>query len=116
MRDESTYGFNKADAAALLEKIEMRDELSQPTRRRGRAGSGGCILIKTPGGGIAACTGTGPYTFGSATCTIVSDAGVVGTDTVTVKNIVSVAIPANVIGKAEKVGSIWVIDVASCGA
>jgi hypothetical protein len=72
------------------------------------------ILIKTPGGGIAAATGTGPYTFGSATCTVVSDAGVVGSETVTVKNIVNEAIAANVIGKASRVGSIWVIDVASC--
>jgi hypothetical protein len=72
-------------------------------------------LIKTPGGGIPACTGTGPYTFGSATCTRVNDAGVVGSETLEVKNIVNVSIPANVIGKAERFGTVWVIDVASCG-
>jgi hypothetical protein len=77
---------------------------------------GNAKLIKTPGGGIAACTGSGPYTFGSATCTVVGDDGVVGSETIIVKNIVNVAIPAEVIGKANRVGSIWVIDVASCGA
>jgi hypothetical protein len=40
MIDQSTYGFNKADAAALLEKIEMRDEITQATRRSGRRGGG----------------------------------------------------------------------------
>jgi hypothetical protein len=78
--------------------------------------SDNCILIKTPGGGIPACTGTGPYTFGSATCTIVNEDGTVSADTVTVKNIVNQAIDANVIGKAERVGATYIIDVASCGA
>lgn len=81
----------------------------------GGSGDDNCILIKTPGGGIPAASGSGPYTFGSATCTVVSDAGVVGSSTVTVKNIVNQAIAANVVGKAERYGSIWVIDVASCG-
>lgn len=75
-----------------------------------------CILAKTPSGGIPACTGTGPYTFGSAICTIVGDDGVVGTATETIKNIVNKVIAGNVIIKAEKVGSIYVVDVASCPA
>lgn len=74
----------------------------------------GCILAKTPSGGIPACTGTGPYTFGSAECTIVGDDGVVGTDTEIVKNIVNLDIDGDVIIKAERVGSIWVVDVAGC--
>lgn len=78
------------------------------------AADAGCILVKTPGGGIPAASGSGPYTFGSAACTPVGDDGVVGSGTITVKNIVNQAIAANVIGKAEKVGSIYVIDVASC--
>jgi hypothetical protein len=72
------------------------------------------VLVKTPVGGIAGATGSGPYTFGSATCTIVSDAGVVGSATLTVRNIVSDAVAGNVVGKAARVGGIWVIDVASC--
>lgn len=72
------------------------------------------ILIKTPPGGIPACTGSGPYTFGSATCTIVNEDGTVSADTVTVENIVNQAIAGSVIGKAERVGSTYIIDVASC--
>ncbi|MCA9157545.1 MAG: hypothetical protein KDA72_04415, partial [Planctomycetales bacterium] len=79
------------------------------------AGTAQGKLFKTPGGGIAAASGTGPYTWGSATCTVVSDGGVVGTDTEIIKNIVNQAIAANVIIKASKVGSIWVVDVAGCG-
>lgn len=74
-----------------------------------------CILVKTPGGGIAAATGSGPYTWGSATCTLVDAAGTVGSGTQVVKNIVNQAIAANVVGKAERFGSIYIIDVASCG-
>lgn len=79
-------------------------------------GSQGMILAKTPEGGIPAASGSGPYAWGSATCTVVSDAGVVGTDTEVIKNIVNQAIAANVVIKAARVGSIWVVDVASCGS
>ena len=100
------------------EVIELRKlvkELMQPKSKARVVNVGqNDILIKTPGGGIAAASGTGPYTFGSATCTIVGSDGVVGSDTVTVKNIVNDAVAANVIGKASMVGGIWVIDVASC--
>lgn len=83
-------------------------------RANGGVGGDNCILIKTPGGGIPARTGTGPYTWGSATCTLVDESGVVGSGTQVVKNIVNQAIAANVVGKAERFGSIYVIDVASC--
>lgn len=79
-----------------------------------RRESSNVLLIKTPSGGIPACTGTGPYTFGSATCTIVNEDGTVSSDTVTVENIVNQAIAGSVIGKAERVGSTYIIDVASC--
>lgn len=41
MRDESTYGFNKADAEALIEKIGLRDEVSgrRGNNRSARRGS-----------------------------------------------------------------------------
>lgn len=112
-RDEQVFGFNAADADELIQLIGSKDETHLEGRVRGGGGLQS-ILIKTPGGGIAAATGTGPYTFGSATCTVVGDDGVVGTATVMVRNIVNDAVAGNVIGKASKVGDIWVIDVASC--
>lgn len=80
-------------------------------------GSGdNAILAKTPGGGIPAASGSGPYTFGSASCTPVNSDGTVGSGSVTVKNIVDQAIAGNVVIKAERVGSIYIVDVASCGS
>jgi hypothetical protein len=96
-------------------EYDYRNEVWQVVSFRRRAASD-VLLIKTPVGGIPAATGSGPYTFGSATCTIVNEDGTVGSDTVTVKNIVNQAIDANVVGKAERVGSTYIIDVASCGA
>jgi hypothetical protein len=111
-REDEIWGMNAQDHEEFQQTIRNSGESTfvEGTVRT----SQGDILVKTPGGGIAAASGTGPYTFGSATCTVVSDAGVVGSETVTVKNIVNEAIAANVIGKASRVGSIWVIDVASC--
>ena len=114
-QDEHTYGFSKADASDIAQLIGNGDGEYREGGVRG-GGGGRDRLFKTPGGGIPAATGTGPYSFGSATCTFVSDAGVVGTDTVVIKNIVNQAIAANVVIKAAKVGTIWVVDVASCGA
>lgn len=76
------------------------------------------ITIKTPEGGIPACTGSGPYAYGSATCKLVTTSG--GTGTVTemeqiVYNIVNQEIDGNVVGKAELVNGSYIIDVASCG-
>lgn len=83
----------------------------------GAGGSGSSsILAKTPSGGIPAATGSGPYTWGSAACTPVSSDGTVGSGSVSIVNIVSQAIAANVVVMAAKVGSIYVVDVASCGS
>lgn len=79
-------------------------------------GSTSSFLIQTPPGGIPAATGTGPYTWGSATCKLVTEAGVVTATDVIVKNIVDRAIAGSVQGKADPVGGINVIDVASCGS
>lgn len=113
--DENTYGFEKQDAQALLRHIGGGDEEYPEGRVRGGSGTQD-RLFKTPGGGIPAATGTGPYTFGSAACTPVNADGTVGSGTVTIKNIVNVAIAASVVIKAAKVGDIWVVDVASCGS
>lgn len=72
-------------------------------------------LFKTPGGGIPAASGSGPYTWGSATCTEVDEDGTVLGTTETIKNIVNQAIAANVVIKASPVGDSWFVDVASCG-
>lgn len=98
-----------------LEAAAVRDRREEPESWI-RAPRSQDVLIKTPVGGIPAATGSGPYTWGSAVCTIVNDDGTVSANTMTVKNIVNVPIAANVVGKASRSGSIWVIDVASCGA
>lgn len=48
MKDDSTYGFSKPDAEALLEKIGLRDEIIQGRQKpvRGRSGSGGVTLYR----------------------------------------------------------------------
>lgn len=77
------------------------------------------ITIKTPEGGIPACTGSGPYAYGSATCKLVTTSGGTGTVTTTdqvVYNIVNQEIAGSVIGKAELVDGSYIIDVASCGS
>lgn len=111
--DQTTYGFEKQDALALLRHVGGGDDTYQEVRTRG---GGNDRLFKTPGGGIPAATGSGPYTFGTAACTPVNPDGTVGSGTVTITNIVNQAIAASVVIKAAKVGSIWVVDVASCGA
>ena len=99
--DDTTYGFEKQDALALLRHVGGGDETYQEGRPRG--GGNRDRLFKTPGGGIPAASGSGPYTFGSAACTPVSLAGVVGSGTVTITNVVNQAIAANVVIKAAKV-------------
>lgn len=86
--------------------------------RGGGGGDSDAITIKTPEGGIPACTGTGPWNYGSATCKIVTTSAGTGTLTSTdqvVYNIVNQEIAGNVIGKAELVSGSYIIDVASCG-
>ena len=86
--------------------------------RGGGGGESAAITIKTPEGGIPACTGSGPYTYGSATCKLVTTSGGTGTLTDTdqvVYNIVNQEIAGNVLAKAELVTGSYIIDVASCG-
>lgn len=79
-------------------------------RRRGDS-----ILAKTPYGGIPACSGSGPYTFGAADCTVVKPDGTLSAETQSIKNIVNMAIAGSVLIKADPVGDVYVVDVASCG-
>lgn len=113
MKDESTYGFNKPDAGALLEKIELRDELTHRGRRNGRrGGSGSCKLVVTPIGGIAARVSTA---VSSATCNLVGiTSGTIGTTSgsITVYNPWPIAIPASyyVVAKQESETGTWLAD------
>lgn len=97
-----------------LEAAAVRDRHKEPESWI-RAPRGDAVLAKTPMGGIPAATGAGPYTWGSASCTRVGTDGVVGSTTVTIKNIVNRAIAGNVVVKASRVGNVYVVDVASCG-
>lgn len=72
------------------------------------------ILVQTPTGGIPAATGSGPYVWGSASCAVLDDAGDLTGGFATVKNVVSEAVGQHVVAKAIKVGSIYVVDLASC--
>lgn len=45
MKDESTYGFNKEDAEALIEKIGLRDEITPGRRIPVRARATGGITL-----------------------------------------------------------------------
>jgi hypothetical protein len=44
MQDQATYGFSKADATALLEKIEIKEELTARRGVTGRRGSVGSFV------------------------------------------------------------------------
>lgn len=115
------WGFKDRETAERLARLVRVPQNIGPAMTRPRTiprkiGLDNCVLIKTPGGGIPACTGSGPYVHGSATCFIVDDFGNVTADTIVIKNIVNQTIAGNVQGKAERYRSIWVIDVASCGA
>lgn len=98
-----------------IELAELRSGVVRPASWI-RAPRSADILIKTPYGGIAAASGSGPYSWGSATCAIVSDTGEVQEESAVVKNIVNRSIAGSVPGKASRVGGIYVIDVASCGS
>lgn len=115
MKDESTYGFNKEDAEALIEKIGLRDEIT-PGRRipvRARA-TGGIAHFVTPSGGIAARSGA---TLGSATCTLLSIAG--GTrattaTTATVYNDFTTSVGGSRDIVAAKIDGVWSVIAEDC--
>lgn len=85
----------------------------------GSSGTNEVGLFKTPAAGIPAANGFGtvgsPYGWGSAACNPIDDSGVVDTgSTTTISNIVTDTIGGDVAIKAIKVGSHWIVDVASC--
>ena len=101
-QDESTYGFKKQDASELVQLIGSADTEYPEGRVRGGGNNSNTRIFQTPGGGIAARTGT---TVSSATCTefkIASGSLTTNTTTQTVYNIWPVAIPASYYIKATK--------------
>lgn len=93
MPNDGTFGFNRPDANALLDLIATHDVEHEEIKPIGGAGAG--LIVQTPGGGIAARSGT---TVSSASCTkftISSGSLSTLTDTVTVHNIWPFAIPAS---------------------
>jgi len=92
MLNDGTFGFNRADANALIDMISTSDAEHEEIKP---IGSGIGQIVQTPGGGIAARSGT---TVSSASCTQVTiSSGTLTalTDTVTVHNIWPFAIPAS---------------------
>ena len=115
MKDDSTYGFSKPDAEALLEKIGLRDEIIQGRQRPVRGGgSDGVKFFVTGGGGIGARSGA---TLGSATCTMLTVAGgtrATTSTTATVYNDFLTAIGGSVDIAAAKVDGIWLVIAEDC--
>lgn len=112
-KDNTTYGFNKADAEELLQVIGGTDETYIEGKIRG-GGDGGSssIMVLTPGGGIAARSGT---TCSSATCTeykLVSGTLTTNTNTIEVYNIWPVAIPESyyIMATKEKRSATWIAE------
>lgn len=92
MLNDGTYGFNSADANALLDLIATHDVEHEEIKP---IGVGGGIIVQTPGGGIAARSGTSVSSASCTQFTISSGSLSTLTDTVTVFNIWPFAIPAN---------------------
>ena len=108
--DNSTYGFSKRDAQALLSKIRTSAHTIPEMKPRGGGGGGSAKIVQTPGGGIAARSGT---TAGSATCTEFKLSGstiTTNTDTITVYNIWPFAIPASmyILATKELLSNQWI--------
>lgn len=76
------------------------------------------MLIQTPSSGISGKTSTSPpFGFGSALCRVVdpsTETLVSPAQYITVKNVVDQDIAGNAVGKAEMVGGVWILDLASC--
>lgn len=112
MRDETTYGFRKADAEALVQKIGN----GQRSFRQGlvRGNSSVVRAFATPGGGIAARSGS---TLGSATCTQLTLEGgtrATTTNSVTVYNDFTTAIGGSADIIATRIDGIWVAIAEDC--
>lgn len=95
-QDDATYGFNVQDADALLGMIATQDVEYEEIKPLGSGGSSGSSrIVQSPGGGIAAISGT---TVTSASCGIYEISGSTLTSTgtnITVFNLLPFAVPAS---------------------
>jgi len=114
-KDNTTYGFNKADAEELITHLGTREETYREGKPRG-GGAGGSVVCAflAPAGGIPARVAA---TLGSATCTKLTIAG--GTRattaaTYTVYNDFTSAVAGSVDIFAARVNGIWVAIAEDC--
>ena len=111
--DTNVWGFNKNDATQLLTVIGGEDVAYRENEPIYDGGSNvGIKLFQTPGGGIAARSGT---TVSSATCTefkLVSGTLTTNTMTATVYNPWPVAIPASyyITAVKESISKFWIVQ------
>lgn len=82
----------------------------------GGDGDGAAAIFLTPSTGIPAMSGSGPYTFGSATCTKIDGDGVVTSDEAIVYNSVSGPIPGDRVIQVKRIYNKWFVDVVDCDA
>ena len=115
-----TFGFRWATAKRLKSIAGTDMEEVDPTGRKSRVEA---LLFLTPGGGIAARTGTGPWTPGVASCSRCEyylDSGtlkirvVSPTESIEVVNTVGVAIGASRLIQAKLINGRWTMDVDDC--
>lgn len=109
--------------SAVVRKVEHEIGGGTPDSR-GRWGGGWGppkLLAKTGVGGVTACTGTGPYTYGSGSGTVieVNSTGTTGTltsRTITLLNMAEVAVAASKQVQCCWIEGHWFVDVESCPA
>ncbi len=112
---EDTWGFNTADKDSLLNLINLGGGEDFDPNLFNFDQS---IIVRTPAGGIPAATATDTQlAMGSAECTRVGSEGAVITgDTLTIYNMVNLAIGGDLYAKANRVGDRYIVDVAQCPA
>lgn len=118
--DDKVVGFSPRDAERLLSLIVTGET---PVRMYRPTGGMVNIIAKTPVGGIAARTGSGPWTPGVATCTLCEQYDDGGTwkireksptEDVVVYNSSPHALAASAPIQAKPIGGKYYVDVAEC--
>lgn len=112
--DDKIYGFNKDDTIELINLIGNADGEFPEGPFRSNGDGNTSLVMKSPGGGIAARSGT---TVSSATCTVWERSGTTlsaGTRTETVYNLSTTAVAATVFIVAEWTNIGWVAVWEDC--
>ena len=107
----------------ILERLQEIERQKSIPNIIASGGGTETTLAKTPGGGIAGSTGTGPWTLGNATCTkceVYDDSGTIKAReispavNITVYNSTDQTIAASVLIQCKKINGRWFVDAASC--